>query len=64
MIHFLLVLLIVLAIVGLLLWGIGQVPGIPQIFKVIIYVIVGIILLLWLLSAVDSGSLALDLPHR
>jgi len=57
MIHFLLVALIVLAIVGLILWGINQIPGIPAIVKVIAYVIVGVILLLWLLSFVDSGGL-------
>jgi hypothetical protein len=57
MIHLLLVALIVLAIVGLILWGIQQVPGIPPILKVIIYVIVGVILLVWLLNVVDSGSL-------
>ena len=55
MIHFLIVALIVLAIVGLLLWGLEQIPGIPPIVKTIIYVIVGIILLLWLLNIVDSG---------
>lgn len=47
MIGLLLQLLIVLAIVGLILWGIGQLPGIPQPVKIIIYVVVGVILLLW-----------------
>ena len=55
MIHLLIVALIVFAIVGLLLWGMEQIPGIPPIVKTIIYVIVGIILLLWLLNLVDSG---------
>lgn len=41
MIGTLLTLLIILAIVGLILWGLGQVPGIPAIVKTIIYVIVG-----------------------
>lgn len=57
MIELLLTALIVLAIVGLILWGISQVPGIPPIVKTIIYVIVGVILLVWLLNAVSSGSL-------
>lgn len=58
MIHLLLVALIVLAIVGLILWGIGQVPGIPGIVKTVIYVAVGIILLLWLLDVVQRGGVA------
>lgn len=59
MIHTLLVLLIFLAIVGLLLWGISQVPGIPPIIKTIVYVIVGVILLLYLLQYVGGPSLGL-----
>lgn len=60
MIHLLLVALIVLAIVGLILWGINQIPGIPPIIKVIIYVIVGVVLLLWLLQFINgAGSLSL-----
>lgn len=55
MITLLLVGLIVLAIVGLILWGIQQIPGIPPIVKVIVYVIVGVVLLLWLLSYVQGG---------
>lgn len=58
MVTLLLVGLIVLAIVGLILWGIQQIPGIPPIVKVIVYVIVGVILLLWLLSYVQSGHLS------
>ena len=57
MIHLLLVFFIVLCIVGLILWGINQIPGIPQIVKVVLYVVIGIILLLWLLSFVDGGGL-------
>jgi hypothetical protein len=41
MIHILLYALIVLAIVGLILWGIQQIPGIPNIVKVVIYVVIG-----------------------
>lgn len=50
MIHTLLYLFIVLCIVGLILWGIGQIPGIPPIIKTVIYVIVGVLLLLYLLQ--------------
>jgi len=56
MITTLLVAFIALCIVGLILWGINQIPGIPQIIKVVIYVIVGVILLLWLLQFVQGGS--------
>lgn len=56
MIHLLLVAFIVLAIVGLILWGINQIPGIPPIIKVIVYVIVGVILLLWLLQFVGGSD--------
>ncbi|MGH2518312.1 MAG: Thivi_2564 family membrane protein [Chloroflexota bacterium] len=49
--------LIVLAIIGLILWAIGRVPGLPEIVKVIIYVVVGIIILLWLLHFVQGGGL-------
>jgi len=59
MITTLLVAFIALCIVGLILWGINQIPGIPQIIKVVIYVIVGVILLLWLLQFVQSGSVHL-----
>ncbi len=55
MITFLLTALIVLAIIGLILWAITQIPGIPPIVKTIVYVIVGVILLLWLLSYVQGG---------
>jgi hypothetical protein len=51
----LLVAFIVLCIVGLILWGVNQIPGIPQIIKVVIYVIVGVVLLLWLLQFVQGG---------
>lgn len=58
MVHFLIVALIFLAIVGLILWGVSQIPGIPPIFKTIMYVIVGVLLLIWLLRVVDSGQLS------
>lgn len=57
MITMLLVAFIVLCIVGLILWGINQIPGIPQIIKVVIYVVIGVILLVWLLQFVQGGHL-------
>lgn len=59
MITTLLILFIVLCIVGLVLWGINQIPGIPQIVKVVIYVVVGVLLLLWLLQVVQGGHVSL-----
>lgn len=59
MITMLLVGLIVLCIVGLVLWGVQQIPGIPPIVKTVIYVIVGVVLLLWLLSYVQGHPIAL-----
>jgi preprotein translocase subunit SecE len=55
MITTLLYVFIVLGIVGLILWGISQIPGIPQIVKTVAYVIVGVILLLWCLNYVGGG---------
>ncbi len=57
MISSLLILFIVLCIIGLIFWGISQIPGIPQIVKVVIYVVIGVMLLLWLLQYVQSGHL-------
>ena len=48
MINTLLALFIVLCIVGLILWGINAIPGIPPIIKTVIYVVIGVIILLWL----------------
>lgn len=59
MIEFLLTALIILAIVGLLLWGIQAIPGIPQPVKIVVYVIVGVILLLWLLNWVQGGHVSI-----
>lgn len=56
MIHELLYIFIVLCIVGLILWGINQIPGIPQIVKVVLYVIIGVIMLLWCLQYVGGGA--------
>jgi DMSO/TMAO reductase YedYZ heme-binding membrane subunit len=56
MIQTLLYLFIILCIVGLILWGIGQIPGIPPVIKTVIYVIVGVLLLLWVASQLGGGS--------
>ena len=66
MIGTLLAIFIVLCIVGLILWGIGQIPGIPQIVKVVVYVVIGVILLLWCLNYVGgmgNGGFHLSGPH-
>jgi hypothetical protein len=57
MIGTLLAAFIVLCIIGLILWGIAQIPGIPPIIKTVIYVIIGVILLIWLLNYVQGGHL-------
>jgi hypothetical protein len=59
MITMLLVAFIVLCIVGLILWGISQIPGLPPVVKVVVYVVVGVILLLWLLQYVQGGHVNL-----
>lgn len=59
MISMLLVGFIVLCIVGLILWGIQQIPGIPPVVKTVLYVVVGVILLLWLLQYVQGGHIGI-----
>lgn len=59
MITTLLACFIILCIVGLICWGISQIPGIPAIVKTVIYVVIGVILLIWLLQYVEGGHLAL-----
>jgi hypothetical protein len=59
MIHTLLYLFIVLCIVGLILWGISQIPGIPGIVKTVIYVIIGVALLLWCLQYVGGPGISI-----
>lgn len=59
MITMLLVAFIVLCIVGLILYGVSQIPGIPPIVKTVVYVIVGVVILLWLLTYVQGGHLPL-----
>lgn len=61
MIGTLLAIFIVLCIVGLILWGISQIPGIPQIIKVVVYVIIGVILLLWCLNYIGGPTGGLHL---
>ena len=61
MINTLLALFIVLCIVGLILWGINAIPGIPPIIKTVIYVVIGVIILLWLLTFVQSGGVHFSL---
>ena len=56
MIGTLLAFFIILCIVGLLLWGIRQIPGLPPIVLVVLYVIIGVMVLLWLLSMVQGGG--------
>lgn len=57
MIHTLLLLLVVLAIVGVILWGISQIPGIPPPVKIVVYVVVAVILLLWVYEQLAGASL-------
>jgi Flp pilus assembly protein TadB len=45
---------ILLCIVGLILWGVSQIPGLPPVVKTVIYVIVGVLLLVWLLQYVNG----------
>jgi hypothetical protein len=52
---------IILCIVGVILWGINQVPGIPPIIKVVVYVIVAVVILLWLLNYVGGAGAHLNL---
>lgn len=59
MITTLLTLFIVLCIIGLILWGISQIPGIPPVVKTVIYVVVGVIVLLWLLQRFAGTNLGL-----
>lgn len=56
MIGVLLTIFIVLCIVGVILWGIQQIPGIPPIVKTVVIVVVAVILLVWALSLVQGGS--------
>ncbi len=54
MITLLLTAFIVLCIVGLILWGISAIPGLPPILKTVVYVVVGVVILLWLLQYVQG----------
>ena len=55
MINTLLYLFLILCVVGLILWGVGQIPGIPPIIKTVVYVIVGVVLLLWVAGQLGHG---------
>ena len=55
MITTLLYVFIVLCIVGVIMWGISKIPGIPEIVKTVAYVVIAVILLLWCLQFVNSG---------
>lgn len=59
MITTLLTLFIFLCIVGIIIWGIGQIPGIPSVVKTVIYVVAAVLLLLWMLQAVQGGRFGL-----
>ena len=59
MIHSLLLLFIVLCIVGLILYGIQQIPGIPPIVKTVVFVVVGVVVLLWLLQSLGGAGISL-----
>ena len=64
MIGTLLTFFILLCVVGLVLWGIRQIPGIPPIVITVIYVVIGVLILLWLLSVVQGGNFnGLHLGH-
>jgi len=56
MISTLLMVFILLCIVGLILWGIQQIPGIPPIVKVVILVVIGVLMLLWLMNMVGGAN--------
>jgi hypothetical protein len=61
MISTLLYIFIVLCIVGLIIWGLQQIPGIPPIVKTVVIVIVGVVLLLWALNYVGAGHHGISL---
>jgi hypothetical protein len=63
MIGTLLQVFIVLCILALIIWGVRQTPGIPPIIIItVVYVIVGVLVLLWLLSL--AGGAGLHLTNR
>ncbi len=59
MITTLLTAFIVLCIVGVILWGVKQIPGLPPVVVTVIYVVVGVVLLLWVLRMVQGGQFGL-----
>ncbi len=59
MISMLLTALIYLCIIGLVLFCVGKIPGIPEIVKTVIYVVIGVVILLWLLQYVQGHGLSM-----
>lgn len=56
MIHSLLAIFFILCVVGLILWGIGQIPGIPQPVKVVVYVLAGLYLLYYVWGMLNGHA--------
>ena len=59
MISTLLTVFIILCVVGLILWGVRQIPGLPPMVSTVVIVIAGVILLLWALQYIQGGHLTL-----
>jgi hypothetical protein len=57
MVTLLLTFFIVLCIVGVILWGVNQIPGIPPVVKVVVYVLVAVVLLVVCLNYVQGGGM-------
>lgn len=67
MIGLLIQIFVILLVVGLFLWGIAQIPGIPAPIIMVARVIAVIIVCLWLLQAsglIDAGSMTVPHPLR
>lgn len=61
MVHLLVALLVfalALCVVGLICWLIQGIPGLPEILKRAIYVLIGIAVLIFLIYQVQSGALS------
>jgi hypothetical protein len=59
MITSLLVIFLILCAIGLIFWGVQQIPGIPPIVKVIFIVVVGVFLILYAINYVQGGHITL-----
>ena len=65
MIHALIALVIILCIVGVLLWIVQQIPGIPPIVKTVVIGVAAILILLWILNSLGGFGFGTDLNiHR